>query len=168
MEIKVNITKDDFVEFNKHVLFGKRRISWLIIASIGIIIWTYLLNKDSQINFNMIIIEVIVFSTIWYIFYKVSNVLLINRIKKMLDNDGSLLGDRTYYILKDGLKEISENNESLTKWQGIKKVTESEEGIYIFVDKIAAYIVPKRFFDTNEEMNSFINLINSRIENKKY
>lgn len=86
----------------------------------------------------------------------------------MLDNDGSLLGDRTYYILKDGLKEISENNESLTKWQGIKKVTESEEGIYIFVDKIAAYIVPKRFFDTNEEMNSFINLINSRIENKKY
>lgn len=163
MEIIVNITRDDFVEFNKHVLFKKRRISWLIMASIGIIIWTFLLNKDSQINLSMIFIEVLIFSGFWYLVYRVSNFILINKIKKMPDNDGNFLGKRTYYIFEDGLKEISENNESLTKWKGIKKVSESEEGIYIFVDKIAAFIVPKRYFDNDDEINNFINFINSRI-----
>ena len=46
----------------------------------------------------------------------------------MPDEKGEILGEKTYILSEDGLKEISENGESFIKWIGVKSL----EGMLLF------------------------------------
>ena len=163
MEIKTYITRDDFLEFNKFVLMKNRLKRGFVIASIFILFWLIILNYNQSFNPMTILIELIIFYLGWGIFiflvYKVS----FQRIKKMPDQNGSILGHKTYILQDDGFKEITESSETLTKWNGIKNITETKNYTYVFVDKISAYIIPKRTVDENNEVERFITTLKSKI-----
>jgi hypothetical protein len=165
MELKVDITRTDYLEFNKYVFFRSRIKRSYIIATIFVIIWVLLLNKNVSFNFLRILTQSIIMYSAWTVIILILNYLTLKRIKKMPDDNGGTLGEKTYNFLDEGFKEITENNETLTKWDGIKRMAESKNYIYLFVDKIAAYIIPKRYFVTEDEKIKFIDFINSKISN---
>ncbi|MBI9055469.1 MAG: YcxB family protein [Bacteroidales bacterium] len=82
----------------------------------------------------------------------------------MPDKNGEILGEKTYLLLEDGLKQVSESGESFIKWIGIKSLEENENYLFVFVDKIAAYVIPKKFFADTSELNEFISIVNSKIQ----
>jgi len=54
--------------------------------------------------------------------------------------------------------------ETLTKWNGIRNVIENERYVYLVLDRIAGYILLKRFFKDETEMNEFIGTIRTKIK----
>jgi hypothetical protein len=163
MEINVDLNREDYLKFNKYVILKNRIKRSFIIATIFIIIWIIILNKDIPFNLPLILIETIIFYLGWGVIFLIIYSINFNKIKRMPDENGSILGSKKYIILEEGFKEITDVSESITKWTGIKKLVENKEYIYLFVDKIAAFVIPKRYFDSNSQMDDFIKLINNKI-----
>ena len=82
----------------------------------------------------------------------------------MPDKNGEIIGEKTYLILKDGFKQITANGESFIKWNGIKSLEENKNYLFIFVDKIAAYVIPKRYLNDLPEKNEFIKTLKENIK----
>lgn len=47
------------------------------------------------------------------------------------------------------------SNEDYIKWSGVRSVEQDKEYIFVFVDSIMAYIIPKRSFASEKESLEF-------------
>jgi hypothetical protein len=74
---------------------------------------------------------------------------------KYKNNDGTL-GHHLIELRENHLLEATDVNETLHSWKSIQKVIEWRNYILIFVSPTNAHIIPKRYFDSADEMKSFI------------
>ena len=162
MEIRTQLTRQDYLEFNKYVFFKSRMKRSIVIALIFIIFWIVFLNYNQPFNFIILLIELLVFSMFWAIFILITYWITFARVKKMPDKNGEILGEKTYILTDDGLKQISANSESFFKWNAFKSIEDNKKYIFLFVDKIAAFIIPKRAFQDPKEMTTFIDFVKTR------
>jgi hypothetical protein len=65
------------------------------------------------------------------------------------------------------LIEESENSRHLQKWNGIKAIETNGNSVFIFVDNIAAYVIPRRFFKDETEQKNFIAAIKEKTKDNK-
>ena len=154
--MKTEITREDFLNFNKHFLRKKRLKKQFLIPSAFIIICILILNIGKPFNLPVILVELLFLITIWTLISFVSYKIGLLALKKMPDTDGSILGPKTYVLEENGFKEISENSETLIKWSGIKNIEEVKDYYFIYVDNISAYIIPKRDFLNKNKEEEFI------------
>jgi hypothetical protein len=162
MEIKAQLTRQDFLEFNKYVFFKSRMKRSIFIALIFTTFWIVFLNYNQPFNFIIIFIELLVFALFWTFFILIIYWTTFARVKKMPDENGEILGEKTYLLSNEGLKQISANSESFNRWNGFKSIEENNKYIFLFVDKIAAYIIPKRVFQDSKEMTNFLDFVKER------
>lgn len=162
MEIKSQLTREDYVEFNKYIFLKIKMKRSIIIALAFIIFWIVFLNFNQPFNLIVLLIELIAFSLFWAVLIFTFFSFSIARIKKMPDEYGEILSEKVFFLSEDGLKEVSTNNESFTKWSGFKAIEENKKYIFLFVDKIAAYIIPKRAFKDSEEVTQFLEYVKTR------
>lgn len=167
MEINIDLTREDYADFNKFWFIKKglkKRVYTVIIAAFGLP-----LLVDNEIPFTVVtyLISVIVFGLIFGLIYLGGTAITIKRTSKLPSGNGSILGKKKYTITEDGFIEESENSKNIQKWEGIKSVETNRNSVFLFVDNIAAYIIPKRFFSDEEEMNNFIKIIDHKLKNSR-
>lgn len=163
MKIDIELTRKDYLEFNKRFILKKRFRNSILIAASFIILWLLIRNFDT-LNIIKIGVELLIFAAIWIVAIIITHKIQIEKIKKLPSKDGSILGIRTIIIEQDGLREVAPSNESFVKWDGIKKMVDMEDYIYIFVDNIAAYVIPTRYFNNHNEKELFIMKLKEKIE----
>jgi len=164
MEFKLQLSRQDYLEFNKYVLFKTRIKRNIIIVSFITLLWIVFLNYNQPLDLIIILIELILFSMIWSILFLLIYGIAFLKIKKMPDENGSILEEKTYIFSEEGLKQISTNSESFTKWNAFKSIEENKKYIFLFVDKIAAYVIPKRIFQDSKEINDFVDFLKEKIK----
>ena len=71
------------------------------------------------------------------------------------------LGPWSIELLEDGFVTINTFSESKTKWEGIEKIIECEEHIFIYVGTAYAFIIPKRAFLDNKGIDEFLTMLRS-------
>ncbi len=166
METITEISRKDFLEFNKYVLIKTRIKRHVIIALFFVLLWVVTLNLNSPFDWVVILIEIVVFSLAWagliFLLYQLN----LYRIKKIPDKNGAILGNKKYIILEEGFREITDTSDTTIKWPGIKKIVETDGYFYVFVDKMAAFIIPKRSFVDVNEQSQFFQQIESRIDSE--
>jgi len=162
--MKIKLTRQDYLEFNKFVFLKERIYRSSKIAIFFIFIWIILLNYKQPFDLTEIIIELICFTAIWGLMILLIYWFTFNKLKNMPDSDGEILGEKIYIISEEGLKQISVNSETFTKWIGFKFYAETDKYIFLFVDKIAAYIIPKRIFKDQNELLEFTDIVKSKIK----
>ena len=162
MDIEVTISRTDFLELNKFVHFRNRLKRSFGIATFFIIVWLFILNKNGPFNILSILVQLIVFYAAWGLLIFLLRQLTIWKIKKYPDENGALLGKKTYQLSDEGIREITDNSETLTKWKGIQRIEETNEYVFVFVDRIAAYIFPKREFKSKEELGQFLETLKEK------
>lgn len=167
MRIEVELNRQDFLEFNKRFFLNKRFKRSYYIAAIFILIWIVIGNFNIPLDISNIFFEFVLFSAIWLILIYGFQKMQIEKVKRMPSKDGSILGKKTFIIEDNGLREITPTNETLVKWDGIEKLIEMEDYIYVFIDKIAAYVIPTRYFDTENEKELFIKKMKENINWKR-
>ena len=70
-------------------------------------------------------------------------------------NTKGILGQHTFVVEADGLRETTEVNESLHKWAGIQDIAISNSYIYISVVPNQFHMIPQRAFKEASEFHSF-------------
>ena len=73
--------------------------------------------------------------------------------------NGNTLGRRNYDFSPDGIDVSHEHFSSQYQWSSIVDFVESDNYFFLFIDSTAAFIIPKRAFETAEELASFEKLV---------
>jgi hypothetical protein len=78
--------------------------------------------------------------------------------KSILDPNGSFLTPTDIELAPDGVHWSSKRGEGRTNWSAVHKIEETKQHIYIFVDRAAAHVLPRRNFATPEAATAFVKL----------
>ncbi|MFN6946490.1 MAG: YcxB family protein [Cytophagaceae bacterium] len=163
IEISIDLTRDDYGDFNRFWFQKKGLKKRLYIVAFMALTFPFLFNSDHPFHLLNYIFEVALVAIIFGSIYIGGMYLIVSRTGKYPSENGSILGKRTFIITEEGLIEESETNKTLQRWKGIKGVETNKRSVFIFVDNIAAYIIPKRFFTSEQEQNAFIKAIKDRL-----
>ncbi|MDQ2178760.1 YcxB family protein [Marinifilum sp. D714] len=161
--MKTEITREDFLQFNKHVQSTINHRKPILFAFSFLILFVIVMNIGKPFDLLSIVTEIFLIIVLWGLIFVVFKQIGLSKIKKMPYEKGGILGERIYLIEDKGFREISNSSETFTNWNGFKEIQESKDHYYLFVVKIAAYIIPKRSFSNGTEEEEFINTINKKI-----
>lgn len=153
MKINVNITRTDYWNYNKYAIFNipKLKIRFIIgNVSLPVIVIALL--------FLFKLPPIFIFG--WGIIGGgLANLFICKRMKKRImsypESKEGILGERSIEIDELGIYQVGSVSQSSYKWSGVRSVEQNEEYIFIFVDTIMAYIIPKRSFVSKKESLEF-------------
>lgn len=69
---------------------------------------------------------------------------------------GSLLGRRETVLDENGIREQSAYHRHQSDWNGVLSVEETDEHVFLMIDRFAGYIVPKRAFPDSADLQEFV------------
>ena len=172
-KFNVNITQEDYIEFNKIVMTetpaGKKssKISSLIFIAVCVILvlLTLVNSKFSGVGFIVTGILIIAFLLVYLTLNKAINNLAIKATVKSLTKIKGKLPYSENSVLEfydDVFVEITDDNKSEMKYSAIENVFVNEKLVVLFINSMQAYIVPTRSFESIEQKNSFIEFLNER------
>lgn len=174
MKFKVHINEEDFFSFQRYVCSGlgtglkpgENKISksvlvlWVVAALYFFAAFRFFDNYQFDwISAWSVIIPVIIL--IAYIILMQVKQSKLTRPEK----NGVITGEKTFYLEDDGIREKSDNYESLSKWKAIKYVRSTESHTYIFLDTLVAHIIPHNSFSCEESIQTVVKHINEKCQN---
>lgn len=181
MKYKYTITPRDIVYLNynivgeKHLkrLRGNLRFTPLLLIFVLVI---FQMREGSNISIPFIVVAGI----LYILFISKSNDLLdqisIRRINKMFKNEDNkwLMNERTMEIKDDRIIETIDHLKGLEEkellnlaYEDVFTVDKSTEGVYIFVNDQSAFIIPKRAFKSDDEMEETFKYLEEKVESAK-
>ncbi len=159
MKYTFDITRQDYADFNTYHFLKAHLKRTIFVGALAVVLIQYLFNRD---NFDIVVasistlFSVCLFVLIYYI--------MLSRTSRIPKDDGSILGSR---YLEFGDNEITCNtsdSSSTIAWTKVKELGQGKKALYLYIDTNMAYIVPRRVFSSEQEMNAFIALVNSKIK----
>jgi len=165
MEIKYNLTEEDYIHFNMyHIKNSKSAIRSLnaqrYLTPVFFILLSYILSLAGDTPFLELFIAFFITSILWILFYpKYFYSSVTRRIKKMFreGKNGGLLGEHVLSMTNEGLIESTSNGQTKVNWSGIISLKEDNQYFYLYNSSVSALILPKREVANVEEASNFIN-----------
>jgi len=161
MELNYTLTFQDILAFNDYVAerFPKRRkMFWFMLLSVPIIslFISLLFGAFSWEIFLGTLIFWIIFSVFYH---KWGEKIFRHWYIKIMLKDSNLNGQRTIQFDEHGIN--SEMNGAISKytWNLVQNIEQNDKYIFVFLDRIRAEIIPKRFFKTADDSIIFYNKI---------
>lgn len=158
MKFTVDITREDYSDFNKFHFMKTRLNRTILTGLLTVIVLEYLLNRN-EFDLTVTIISslacVLVYS--WAIYRS------LNKTKKIPDNDGTILGPKEMEFADDKISYSSKNSQGTCEWTSIKFLRESSKAFYLYMDTNMAMLVPKRTFTTDNELEDFRKIISRKV-----
>lgn len=159
MKLVVDITREDYADFFKfHFMktgFKKSIVFYFFLLMICLIIinlrefgWT----------------QTIIFTFVYAILVYFILIRWINKSKIIPLDGGSFLTETEYDFTDHKIFYKNENSEGSIDWSMIKTFEESKTAYYLYIDRIVAYVIPKRFFLNEQEKLTFQELVKRQIQ----
>lgn len=169
IEIEYENSIDDAIAYNVFhydKFIAKRVPKWipLIMTPLIIATWTFLLIIEVLYGFFtlgiiMLIIMPIILSLNLLRMGQKLNQFIIKREAKKLYSKGEnkgFIGKHVMTLAPDELTETTEVNETKQKWSGVEKIVENDDYIFIYISALNAHIIPKRAFENESDVASFV------------
>jgi len=164
MEIEIDITRNDYAHFNKYYFLHKKLKRTLFLIFVSSLVFPFLVSEGS-FNVSLYLRDAGFFAAFFILFYTIIILLTFKWIGRLPSKNGIILGKKIIRLTEEGLVEESENSTTLHKWKAIKSLESDKKYLFIFIDSIAAHIIPKRSFQNTAEEEAFTKEIASRLQN---
>ena len=153
MKVKVSLSVDDYWNFDKFMVLNSPKLRWKLLLSLGsmpatIIVLGIVLKLPVYYIVPLTVVVGLAFDILYLNLSK-------KRFEKKLQNNEGYLGEHTFEIGDEGIKETTCKRSKFNKWTSIKHVTENIEYIYIFFEQTMAHIIPKKAFSSETEAREF-------------
>ena len=73
-----------------------------------------------------------------------------------------ILGRHTYTIEEEGLREVTDANDTLNKWSSIHRILKAGDSIFVQINWYLFHVIPRRSFDSSEQYQEFFDQCVSR------
>ncbi|MEW6533200.1 MAG: YcxB family protein [Thermodesulfobacteriota bacterium] len=67
----------------------------------------------------------------------------------------ALLGKHMLQLLPDTIVETTDHGETSVSWDAVEKIVKAGDKIYVYINAVTAFVVPRRAFPTEEAFNEF-------------
>lgn len=158
MKLIIEITRQDYLEFNKFHFTQTKLKRTVIIGIVSLILLQLALNVN-QFNLTSTIITTIFFVVAYALLINIS----LNKTKNIPANSGTILGDKEYEFNDDKILFKTEGSEGKCDWKTVKELKESSTAFYLYMDTNMALLVPKRHFKDANEIAEFKELASRKI-----
>jgi len=155
MSVDTEITVRDFRAF---VAFVARQANPVlrffepVIFGVGCAIVLNLLGALFQIEYDGLTMLITLFASIFTVLFFISF-----RSRRMFPAPGGLvLGHKRVTLSAEGLRQSSEQHDSLFRWPLVRRLGETPHHIFIMLDRNAGVIVPKSAFATPADCQNFL------------
>jgi hypothetical protein len=175
MNLKFNITQEEYTEFTKHFYKKAFTINWkwyLVIAAVLIAINLYTSTNSQDFEgesgegttmsystsiFNWLFFIALFGGLWWFIMSRIT--------KKALKNKDSatLLAEREMIIEEDKVQLNMEYSDTTYRWGAFQKIEQTPNLYFLFIASNMAVLIPKRVFDTPQQQADFEALVKRKL-----
>lgn len=180
LQIEIEITNEDELELNKYYFlrdfsFGSPTymltITILIVSGLLTILFMAV-RSGMKLNDGMLIILALLavmlfYATLPFVSTKIAIFVNIIRLKFFVRNKIAILNKCVYKLSPDGILGSSRAGNVNLIWTAIKKINVNEEYIFIPTKKHGIHMIPKRYFNSQEKCNKFIETIKENLSKLK-
>ncbi len=160
MRLEIQITRQDYLNFNLYHFKKKSLVRTLLIGLAGLLILQYSLNKEkTSLNIATLIISSLLYIAIFTIIMYFN----LSKSKSIPKDDGSFLGKKVYEFLDDHIAFNDKDSEGRFQWRAIKSLEENNKAFYLYLDTIMALVIPKRYFIDKTEEQTFRSYVQSKL-----
>jgi hypothetical protein len=154
MEISFFVNKEDYWQFNKHVVmnnmkYKRRLLISIILLPIFMSIIFMLVKLPTWYSWTAGV--VLGLGLHWYSYHRFKR-----KVLSLVDDKPGFLGEHTIVLSNEGVIESTSVNTGVHSWEGIRGIEQNEGYIYIFINQTMAHIIPKRYFDNFELATNFL------------
>ena len=174
MKIEYENTIDDIVSFNLYIFNnspGMKRSRRIITYSFPIL-WFFIMVLP-EISSDIILYEILawlILSVPWILLvpyiYKWSTIKNVKRLYSEGENKGTV-GKHTTELKPDSLDDETDYGEFRQQWNAVNKIETDDNYILLFTSSVAAHIIPKRYFGSNFEIESFVKEVQKFIDKNR-
>lgn len=171
IEIRLSINVD-YNDYKRFVLYHGRKtiiieILFIIAAYVGTLVYL-ILSDDELLDLSLFLLIMIPLGiiTIAVVIFVLRQIALY-RIKRIYKSDKLFQKLQNYTINDTGIKMESESGNGTMKWDEVFRVDESKDSFLIYLSRIKALMLPKKFFDNDEQMKLFRKLVRFNMPSKK-
>ena len=162
MEIEVNVKRSDVLRVNLFpVVITWRNLRLLVIfwIVVGFFTWRGERLDSDGVNWVELLLSSFVTAVLWFIAVWV--IVFILNMFGMSAKSG-ITGKRAFRIEADGLREVSDVNDSLHYWNTIRLVEKRKYGIYVRLASHFFYVLPRREFPDDASFEAFFQAVQQR------
>jgi len=163
MEIEIEIVREDYADFNRYFYLKKGFLKRIYIILVTAFVISALIYRKPEFDMGLYLRLVVLSGLIFGLIYIGGMYLGLSFTKRLPADKGGILGKKRFTITKEALVEDSETHRNIQRWQGIKSIELNDNAIFVFVDNIAAYIIPKRYFKNDRELETFVGLMRQKV-----
>lgn len=80
-------------------------------------------------------------------------------------DDGFVIGNQKLTLCEEGIRQTSRHHQMLMNWSNVRAVDTGDKHIFVMVDRISGFILPKRSFPSDKQLEQFVEEINKRAGN---
>ena len=178
VSIECEVTKDDLVAFNqyhnRHSPFGRRQYLrallrfpalWLLVFAM---IWYFADQKRGTPLQTFLDLSPLLYGLVVYLLYIpfAYRRAVQQAVNGMLDEgkNKGILGRHRVTLTPESVIEASEFSQNATSWRAVERVVEFGDHVFIYINSMAAIVVPRRAFPAPSEFDKFINAANAHRE----
>lgn len=158
MKLDIEITRLDYLDFNKY-FFVKARLKKTIFTGLITVLSLQIILNRNEFDLKATVVSTIACIVVYFFAIYFS----ILRTESKPKDDSPILGRKEMEFNDDSILCESPAVSSIVNWSAIKSLDEGRTAFYLFMDSNSAYIIPKRYFKSEEQLNEFKNLIQSKI-----
>jgi len=100
----------------------------------------------------------------WYLVFVYLNTKARRRLEPVASGD--IIGPHSYELTDEGISVVTRNTESVFRWTGVQSIEETADHLFLYTDRCAAVIVPKRSFESPEHAEAFKAFAQARVVGK--
>ena len=160
MEITYNLEKQDVINFRWYFTMVKpsaiilriKQFYLLFITTISII---QIFSKWSKYNWLYHLLYLVISVGTYWIFFKLLIWLLILYVARQNIPTSGIVCQHTISLTSTDLIEKTNVNESRHGWEGVSKITENQDYLFIHISGEQIHIIPKRAFSDPEAYQKF-------------
>lgn len=170
MTVEFELTPDDWVAFNlyhhRRSPTARRRYlrSWLFPAAVwllGCMVLWYLADRGrgTPLQTFLALLPLFVAAPIYLLWYPWAYRRNLEKIVAGMVSEGTnrqLFCRHRVTISPDGIAESGEFGRSTTTWQAVERVVADGEYAYVYLNALAAIIVPRRAFANPAQFDEFV------------
>lgn len=155
MKITIDLTKEDYWNMNKFVMFHipkYRNLLMLTFISLPIIIIAMLrFVLDYSWAYSIIIGILVSALSAFYMIFSIKR-----KVMRLVKTNAGTVGKHAIELNGEGMYETTEYNNLEYSWKEIEAIKSDKDYIYIFVNSVQAINIPKRAFSDDEQEQAFV------------
>ena len=170
MELSTQIGSDDFKALQRDVMrrvgsgtVGDRRkrmwrlvFVWLfLVIGFALLKGFGLADFQSAIVLPSLVIGLLIFLVFLGFFFQ--------RLARYCPNqEGLILGRQKIRLTEAGIEQEGDLFSARYAWNLLEHVTETQSHLFLYMDRVAGLIVPKKYFETEDKISAFLKKITDK------